>query len=110
MADFKVGDRVRVYFASGNYCGTVIEVKKTQITATESIDQLLVREDGAELDPTVVPLLWSPKQCRRLKKKERHTIYVHRDSSSFYVCPGWPATGCTNRICIPFIEAPRAKT
>lgn len=82
---FKVGDRVRTY---AGYSGDCISVKAGVIKNILPKGVLEIAEDGVK-DGT----RWAhPKQCRRLKKKERRRIWIRKKSDNF------PLSTSANRL------------
>ena len=76
---FKVGDRVRVYHGWRSFVGTVEKV----VDLPNQKSGIFVIEDGFNSCHNDSP--FHPKQCRRLKKKERMRIYFERaDSGDCY--------------------------
>lgn len=65
---FQVGDRVRVYHGHKSFKGTIKDIHNG------GGGLLYVMEDGFYSYPEDAP--FSPKQCRKLVKKERRRVWI----------------------------------
>lgn len=76
MSKFKVGDRVKVYQQDESRCGEVRYWNGDLVWVDFDKDTCVVGTSERSLHK-FVGALFNPKQCRHLKNKKRHEIWVN---------------------------------